>query len=103
MPKIQIDITEMEEALTQMSADVREFKTISQSAFADEINSLGQMYSDFAVLYARILSCMENWGTVGLAENMETYCKDAKAILDAMVATDEAESNAIREIAGGRA
>lgn len=103
MPRINIDITEMEDALSQMNMAIQEFKGTSQDAFVNEIGALGQMRSDFVDVYARILECAKGWGTIGLAENMESYYGDAKAILDTMIATDLAESKEIKEIASGRA
>lgn len=103
MPRINIDITEMEDALSQMNMAIQEFKETSQSAFVNEIDVLSRMHSDFVDVYARVLECTKGWGTTGLAESMESYYGDAKAILDTMIATDLAESKEIKEIASGRA
>ena len=103
MSRINVDITEMQSALADMQTAISQFKTISEGAFLSEINALDAMKSDLADAYVNVLECMKGWGTEGLAQNIEVYYQDANAILNTLIAEDEATSREIRGITYGRA
>lgn len=103
MSGINVNITEMQSALADMQAAISEFKTISEGAFLSEINDMVAMNSDLADAYANVLECMKNWGTDGLAQNIEVYYQDANAILNRLITEDEATSKKIWGITYGRA
>lgn len=88
--KLDVDYTELEEALSEMRSAAEDFRDANDSAFQTECTNMEPMNSDFIESFSRILECFPGWCAKDLLGHLDTFCNDAETIMNNLKATDEA-------------
>ena len=88
--KLNVDYTELEEALPEMTSAASDFRDMNNSAFQTDREQMEPMNSDFIESFSRILECFPGWSAKNLLDHLDTFCSDAETIMNNLKATDEA-------------
>ncbi|MBP3490152.1 MAG: hypothetical protein J6K53_17445 [Roseburia sp.] len=88
--KLDVDYTEVEEALSEMRSAAKDFGDAGSSAFQVDCENMEPMNSDFIGPLSDILKRFPGWYSKDMMEHLEGFCGDAETIMKRLKATDEA-------------